>query len=517
MTKEEHYNIIKRCANDIIFMGQQLTPKLFYYPTPDFHYEIAELLINPSIRQLSIQAPRGCAKSTLAILTILNHVIFDENDKVIVIQSKTRKEALKRLRSIKETLEYNEAFIELFGKVDSKEAAIWREDEIKFRFAGFNVYICALGTGMPMRGILEGGTRVSLYYLDDPEDEDNTKTEESLDFNFSKFLGNLFGLDVRFGRCIVVGTPITANCIVDRLDGASDWVSRKYPAKGRFIDGNYDEDSDEILWDEMYSAKRLATIKQGLLEKGMLYKYYTDYCCTIRGDDEAIFRKEYLQYYDGELEIINDEPYLKITRENFQDIEPKLIPLSISIGVDPASSLNRSADYPVIFPVGMDTDENLYCLPYTRQRMESTEFADRIISTYIKTKASRCTVETVGAQEGLRDILDRECKKREISIAGIKREDGMKPNEEKKKRLREGLHYFFYHKKVWLKEDMFEFKSELLGFPRGLKHDDLLDGFYYATRRIKTPHHTIRKKEVEHFKPLIRKVNTHSNEYLWMN
>jgi hypothetical protein len=491
MTREEHYDLVKRCANDILFFGKQITPQDFYYESPYFHEEIAELLINPSIKQLTIQAPRGTGKSTLCILTILNHIIFDENDKVIVIQSKTRKEALKRLRTIKDILEYNEKFIELFGKVSSKEAAIWREDEIKFKFDGSDVYICALGTGMPMRGILEGGTRVTLYYLDDPEDEDNTKTEDSLEFNFSKFLGNLFGLDKRFGRCIVVGTPITANCIVDRLDGASDWVSRKYPAVGRFIDGNYDEDSQEILWKEMYNAEWLANKKQALLEQGMLYKFYTDYCCTIRGDDEAIFRKEYLQYYDGELEIINDKPFLKVTRENFQDIEPKLIPLSINIGVDPASSLNRTADYPVIFPVGMDIDENLYCLPYTRERMTATEFVDRIISMYVKLKANRCTIETTGAQEGLREIIDRERRKRNIEILGIRREEGVKPSEEKKQRLREGLHDFFYHKKVWIKENMFEFKSELLGFPRGLKHDDLLDGFYYATRKIHTPYHTI--------------------------
>lgn len=496
-------------------MGKEITPKDFYLPSPEFHSEVGELLINQSIKQLMIQAPRGTAKSTLCILTILYHIIFEAFDKVIVIQSKTRKEALKRLRTIREISEYNPQFRELFGSVRSKDAYFWREDEIKFNFGGYSVYICAIGTGMPMRGILEDGTRITLYYLDDPEDEDNTKTEESLDFNFSKFLGNMFGLDMRYGRAIVVGTPITANCIVDRLDDSSDWVTRKYPAKGRFIDGNYDEDSDEILWPQMYTTEWLKEKKHSLLEQGMLFKYYTDYCCTIRGDDEAIFRSEYLQYYDGEFFVEKNKPFLKVTRRNFKNLdEPEIIPLSVSVGVDPASSLNRTADYPVIFPVGMDIEEDLYCLPYTRQRMPVTEFADRVISEFIKTKAIRCTIETVGMQEGLRDVLEKEVKKRKIFISGLRREEGQKPNQEKKKRLREGLHYFFYHKKVWLKENMFEFKSELLGFPRGLKHDDLLDAFYYATRKMRTPHHTAEKDEIVHFARLDNKEI--SKKYEWM-
>ena len=455
-----------------------------------------------------VQAPRGVGKSTFGILEVLNHIVYDEGDKVVVIQSKTRKEALKRLRTIK-TIMSTSQWSDLYGLITEKiaqgQGGFWREDEIKFQLGGHWVYISAIGTGMPMRGILENGTRVTLYYLDDPEDEDNTKTEDSLTFNFEKFLSNLFGLDARYGRCIVVGTPICANCIVDRLDGSSDWVTKKYCAKGKFDSaGNYDEDDDTILWEEMYDVTKLASIKEGLIEQGMVYKYYTDYCCSIRGDDEQIFKKEYLQYYKGKLEIINDKPFLRVTRRNFIDLEtPELIPISINIGVDPASSIERTADFPVIFPIGMDIEEDIYCLPYSRQRMFPTEFAERIIEFFKDTKANRCNIETTGAQEGLRDILNRECKRLGIRIRGLNVEEGFKPNEKKSKRLREGLHSFFYHKKVWLQEDMHEFKSELLGFPRGLKHDDLLDGFYYATRRLQTPNHTVPIKSEIKFRPLI--------------
>ena len=39
-----------------------------------------------------------------------------------------------------------------------------------------------------------------------------------------------------------------------------------------------------------------------------------------------------------------------------------------------------------------------------------------------------------------------------------------------------------------MRKDMQELKDELLLYPRG-KHDDLLDGLYYATKKMYTPFH----------------------------
>ena len=47
---------------------------------------------------------------------------------------------------------------------------------------------------------------------------------------------------------------------------------------------------------------------------------------------------------------------------------------------------------------------------------------------------------------------------------------------------------FFAQHKVFIRTDQRELTDELLLYPRG-KHDDLLDGLYYATKKTYAPLH----------------------------
>ena len=59
------------------------------------------------------------------------------------------------------------------------------------------------------------------------------------------------------------------------------------------------------------------------------------------------------------------------------------------------------------------------------------------------------------------------------------------PRTKKSARL-ESMQPHFYQKRVYLKKDMENLQGELLMYPRG-KHDDLLDGLYYAMKGAYKP------------------------------
>ncbi len=61
------------------------------------------------------------------------------------------------------------------------------------------------------------------------------------------------------------------------------------------------------------------------------------------------------------------------------------------------------------------------------------------------------------------------------------------PRTSKNYRL-ERLQPIFANKKVYIQSNMQAFKDELLLYPRG-KHDDLLDGFFYANKNCYRPAH----------------------------
>lgn len=506
MTEQEaKIEVIRRCKEDLLFFGKTIKPKSFYLPSPTFHKEMAELMMNRDETQVCILAPRGFAKSTLGVFMILHHILFDEGDKVVIIQSKTQPEAINRLTSIKMILEYSKPFRDLFGYAGENVADKYTEKYMKSKIGGNAFSIKCIGTGMPARGGLETSenlddTRITLFYLDDPDDEDNTLTKDQMIKNYDKFAGSKEGLDKRTGRVLVVGTLIRQGCIVDLLYGSTGWASLLY----RAID-----DEGNLLWEEMRDRVWLENKKAEFKEKGRISKFYSEFMNEIVGEEDQLFKEEYLQFWDGYVEVQGNECFIHITHKGtgkdsegtntLRELEEEIVkPVNIFLGIDPASSTKRTADYSVTMVVAYD-GRNIYTLPYFRSRVTPTAHADQIIEKIKELRPSRAHVETIGYQEMLRDYLRTKLMEEDLYVPGLEKK--FNPRTEKSERL-ETMHPLFYNRRVWVQPNMTEFIDELLIYPRG-KHDDLLDGFYYATRKLLPPDHRVQtqldERDLRHF------------------
>ena len=487
------------CEKNLILFGRTISPKTFYCPTPKFHYDMCDLLMDRSKIQVCIEAPRGFAKSTLAILLSLHHIVYDEGDKVVIIQSKTRPEAINRLNKIKNILNYSRAFNELYGYAgeESENTEIWREDKIKSNISGRSFSIRAIGTGQPARGTLESGieryadgtvdlgddTRITLYYLDDPEDEDNTKTIDAMQYNWDKFVGAKEGLDPRTGRVIVVGTPIHEKCIVERIKelDESGWYCKWYEA--------HDDNFNNLLWSEFRSGQWLKDKYTEFDKDGNLRKYYSEYRCSLIPSETQKFKPKDNRYYEGTLIAHNEKNFLVVTKIGEIEYEPPLkIPVNVFTGIDPASSEEKTADYSVIFNVAYDADKRIFCLPYYRERADPYDFVLKCDANYEKIKATRTHIETTGYQKALKSFWKGIRKDKESSIPGIEKKFNPRIKKLGDGGRLESLVPMFRDHRVFLLDGMEEFKNELLFYPRP-KFDDLLDGFWYATERLIQPYH----------------------------
>jgi predicted phage terminase large subunit-like protein len=161
------------------------------------------------------------------------------------------------------------------------------------------------------------------------------------------------------------------------------------------------------------------------------------------------------------------------------------MPVNVFMGVDPASSVRKTADYSVIMPVAVDEQNNRYILQYYRNRATPMQLAESIIEYFKLFKPVKVRVESVGYQEMLREYLRQRCDEEKIFISGLEIKEN--PRTSKSSRL-ETMQPYFAQKKVYILETMEELKDELLLYPRG-KHDDLLDGLYYATKKCFPPIH----------------------------
>jgi len=306
-----------------------------------------------------------------------------------------------------------------------------------------------------------------------------------MDKNLKWFMdGALPSLDNLRGRAINIGTPIKENCIVAKLMNAHGWAAKCYPA---MING-------KSIWEEGIPTDFLMDKEKEAESIGRLGSFMREYMCELYADEEQLFRKEYFQYYNGYVQHENGYAYLIIDNNE----EKKKIPVNIFMGIDPATSVERTADFFAIVSIAVDNDLNIYVLPYIRRRLKPTEAIQCIIDEYNKYKPEMVTLETSGAQEAFRDILRNI---EGIYIPGM--ESKVQPRDKKSKRYIEVLEPFFYKRKVFMLNNMEDLSNELLMFPRA-KHDDLVDALYYAVKRMYPPTHTTtkllggRQKEVEY-------------------
>jgi hypothetical protein len=247
-------SLLKKLKHDMMLFGKVAMPNMFVTDSPDFHYEVAKLLMDKKNKQINLVAPRGHAKSSIvAGVFPLHHLMFDEGKKLIVLVSRTQDHAVKLLGLLKDTMDFSEQFRSTFGYWGQHSAKSWAKAEVELKDG--SVIICK-GTGQQLRGIKVGNQRPTLIIVDDPEDENNTKTAEAMETNLRWLLQSAVpSLDPIKGRLVVIGTPQHQRCLVETLKDMKGWLNRTYKP---------DFKNNVALWESWWSIKKLLQKKEEL-------------------------------------------------------------------------------------------------------------------------------------------------------------------------------------------------------------------------------------------------------------
>ena len=473
---KEKTKILQKLKHDMMMFGKVCMPNMFSAESPDFHYAMAERLLDPSSKQINIVAPRGHAKSSIVGgIFPLHHLMFGEGQKLVVLVSRTQDHAVKLLGLLKDTMDFSDTFRSLFGYWGSHSAKSWSKSEIELKDG--SMIICK-GTGQQLRGIKVGNQRPTLIIVDDPEDENNTKTAEAMETNLRWLLQSAVpSVDPRKGRIVIIGTPQHQRCMVETLQDMHGWENMTFKP---------DFENNIALWEDWWSIKKLLEKKKELDSINRLSVFYREYACEIVGDEDQLFKADDFSYYEGEHFNKKGKNFLKIT--SLDNVEcDKIVPINVFTGVDPASSVKRGADYSVIFNLGVDDEDNRYVLPYYRKHATPLELAEAIVNNYRKYKPEKTRIESVGYQEMLREYVIKRSQEEGLFIPGLNIKEN--PRNSKSNRL-ESLQPMFAKRKIFMKKDDQNLIDELLLFPRG-KHDDILDGMYYANKGSFTPYHEV--------------------------
>jgi len=450
--------------------------KYVEYPAAPFHRDFFNVSEDRGIRAALLSAFRGSAKSTIFSMSFpLWAIMGGHAIKHILVVSSTVEKAERLLGHIRTELETNASLKNDLGPF-KEERSRWNTTSL--RITKYDAIITAVSREQSVRGIRYNQYRPQLIIVDDLEDLESVKTQESRDKIDRWITSDLIPAGDRHTRFIFLGTPLHRDSAFmrfrERIDrGHIKGIHLEYPL--------YDENRNPTWpgrfpnWDAIEDEK-------------------------ARGITDADFEREY------QLRIVpDDNQVLKYEDFQFYDALPNTGFISVATAIDIAVSEKPGADYTAMVS-GRLYEENgrkvLYILPNpVNERLDPGTSVERAIGLSRMlgiNSPTKMYVETDGAQRFMETFLTQ----RGIPAKGMfAREVGGN----KRDRLFGASAYIKLGNVRFPKNGVDVLLNQMIGFGFE-KHDDLADAcgmLILATLGTTGPHdgfHSYIKKETEQLK-----------------
>ncbi|MBQ9526892.1 MAG: phage terminase large subunit [Fretibacterium sp.] len=421
-----------------------------------FHEEWSDILLFGQ-GHFAIEAFRESAKTQIVIRANLLHALtFPQASRsYLVIICATQRSASKKLLEVSREFAVNRDMCGLVSKV--------REDsglalEIAYR-TGQTVRIEAYGKGAAVRGLSWGAKRPDLVIIDDPQDEEDGRSETVTETDWDWFLSDVLFLG-KDTRIFLIGNNLGERCIIERVLKAGPELKFK-TARIPIL-----TESGRSAWPQKWPVREIEAEREAFALQGKTDVWYRNKMCQCISPDLMKFRREYFRYY---------EPTLKTDGMN------------IYTAVDLAISNKPNADYSAIVTVGVNGEGHWFVLDVEYGRYDPTTTMNAIFSAVQKWRPLSVGIEMVAYQAALEHFLQKEMPKRGTFFR-------IQPlRAEKKKELRiDALQPRFAVGSVWFRARagwLDKLEGELLAYPNGA-HDDVIDALAYMEQMANEPFHT---------------------------
>ena len=491
---------------DLISFGKLFLPDDFLRSeTPFFHYEIADAIDDKNVKQTAIIIPRGHGKTVLTKASIVKDFVFATKDNFLFYAwvSATQKLSVGNMDYIKHHIEFNDRIKYYFGSLKGRK---WTEEDIELTNG------CKLISKSNVAGIRGGAKlhkRYDLIVLDDFEHEANTITKEARDKNANLVTAVVYpAIEPHTGRLRVNGTPVHYDSFINNLINNYN-KSKKDGKKFSWRVITYKALLDETtpLWESFFPISKIREKKKFYEDSGQPQKFFQEYMMEVMSEEDAIWRREHIRYWDGYYKHEDGVNYIVKDGEE--------IPVNTFIGCDPATDIDtKHSDFSVITVIAIDANNELYVLEYERHRSVPTigskspdtgeilgkkGVVDMILELHQKYKCISSTVEDVAMNRSIFQALNDERRRlNKYDIAVIPEKPG---GTQKRNRIYSGLSARFSTGTVHLRKNMFDLINEILTFGPKMAHDDTIESLYYAQVHAFPPNMKKDEDKKRWFKP----------------
>ena len=403
--------LLHKASKDLILFGKLFLPNDFLHKSesPPFHHDLGKKLIStkPGARICNV-LPRGFGKSVLMKAAIMHKLCYASKDQpqFMAWVAEEQGQSIDHLKYIRSHLENNDAIRYYFGNMCGGDTGKrWTEKDL---VTNKGHRIIAKGTSQRLRGRSEVDVRYTGIILDDFESELNTKTairrDEIKQWIVSTVYPALEESPGKEGWIWLSGTIVHYDAFLQNIyDGWEESVKNKkeYSWDVTFIKAIED---GKATWEEQFSLKKLKIKRQEFIEAGKIDKFAQEYMNDARDSESATFQMDKIKYHTYDFFSDGKFCYLKNNEE--------MIPIYVYLGVDLAHTATSTSDYQAIMVMGIDANKNRYIIDYYHDKIPAFDMPEQIIKIAKKYgPIRRCAVETVGAQEMVRDMVERMVRK----------------------------------------------------------------------------------------------------------
>jgi hypothetical protein len=468
--------------------------------------------------KLAVVAPRGHAKTTLMnVIYVLHRVLYGEERFVLLI-SESEEQSKMNLGTIAAELEENPKIKLFFGDRTGKRfKKKWGETVIDV-VTGFDAQnkpdgfcrIMVRGVTQKIRGLKYGPYRPTLEIIDDGEGDGNSLTPDQRR-KFRRWINAAMIPGADDARILFIGTIIDDDAYLNRLVGGTagtktrkviGWKALFYQAcpqtkergRPRTWDSprGFDEDGvPEVLWPERRPYSWLKDEHDRLESEGELHLFYQEYQGIPMGDEFRIFKSKDMRWYSGYHIRKNGHNFLVLESagadpEKMEPVATTILPISVFIGMDPASSENVRSNPTAIIVIGVTSDYTVYLLDYYKKSVTPIDGADQLYIMAAQYHPDRINIERTG-HIMLEGYMRKMGKEKGVFLP-IAPKDAIKNKNYRIKELQpmHGAHsIYFLPSHVEVEQEMLNF-SDVGNPPK-----DLLDGLKWSTDDMFPPGHTV--------------------------
>ena len=380
---KKQIEIEQKALNSLVGFREVFIPSKEDVKPAKFHEEWSNILLRGE-GNFAIEAFRESAKTQIVIRANLLHALTypQPTRSYLVIICATQTTASKKLQEVSREFLASASMKGLVSKVqDNSGLAL----EVHYT-GGQKVRIEAYGKGAAVRGLSWGSKRPDLVIIDDPQDEEDARSETVTVNDWDWFLSDVYFLG-QSTRIFMIGNNLGERCIMEQV--------MKYASQLNFTTRRIAilDEEGRSAWPSKWPLSAIEKDRHEWEVIGKIDIWYRNKMCECISPDSQMFKREYFKYYDD---------------------TPSLNGLNVYTTVDLAISQKSNADYSAIVTVGVNAENHWFVLDVEYGRYDPSTTIDAIFSAVEKWRPLSVGIEAVAYQAALQHFLTKEMPSRGV-------------------------------------------------------------------------------------------------------